>query len=239
MSVIIYHRLEGVALSPHAQHLLPTYLLGRNNMSNKRRRRMPKKRVNKKHNNSAKMPEWTSSRGITIGLLPLSPILMQKVRLGVENDVGIPEKPTYTVPVGTGEHTSTQEIEHDKKSIEETPEDKEKWDDYLEHEIEFNAVLNERMAKAIMLMSVKFDMPEDDDWMKIQKILGVDVPDDPDERKQHYLETEIMGSPQDTIELMAMATIGSFDGEARAAAVSLFRGAIQKEIGNILTSAAE
>lgn len=206
-------------------------------MSKKPSGRISKRRMNTTTDNSG-IQSWTSSRGITIKLAPLSPLLIEKMKLGVDRDIGVPKKPTYETIVGTGENITTQEIEHDEKSIEETPQDKPKWDAYVAHVKKHEAELNARFLRAVKMMVVRFDMPEDDGWIEIQKMIGVDVPDDPDERRIHYLDTEILGDPQDLFEIATRATMaGGLDKESRAAAIALFRGAIQKEIGSRLKSA--
>lgn len=160
---------------------------------------------------------FVTSMGIEVPLRAISPLLMQRVH----SSVPLPQPPTYEVEIVGG---AKQTFYHDEESVAEDPEAKRLWDQYKDDLAEARALRNNRALRVMLYKGTAMQLPEDDDWIDEHKFLGLDVPDDPRELYQYYLETEVLGSPQDVERLMnAISELMGVKTEDVNAAMESFR----------------
>ena len=112
---------------------------------------------------------------------------------------------------------------HDEETVAGNPELEEAWREYKRAASLWQRGQSDVMMKAIALKGIEFDMPETDDWIAEQELLGIEVPEDPASRRVHYLQTEIVGSVKDMVRLLfsSMGMTG-MDEEANGVASRLF-----------------
>lgn len=142
---------------------------------------------------SDKPTSFTTSRGIVVPLQPISQWVFESLR----RKFVLPERPTYEVKTLTG----IQHIPHDEKSIEQTPDDKPKWDAWLQEHNAAVRVYDEQAIRAYVLFGTALP-PPDDGWEKRHALCGLDVPSDPEERRLYYMRTEVLVTLDDVTGLL-------------------------------------
>lgn len=172
---------------------------------------------------------FTNSRGREIVIIGLSPFLIDKIRASGD----IPEPPTYIIETVAGDeeiHThdeTTLEIEGDP---EQTKVNQEAWQKYLDDSEVAQSGVNEKFLRLLLLRGIDLDLEEYEqgDWIAEQEAFGIDVPENPIDRKVHYVQTEILSSFDDVINLlMRVMSLSGLDQEAMAVAEESFRSAIR------------
>jgi hypothetical protein len=132
--------------------------------------------------------------------------------------------PTYTVKFASG---NQQEFPHDTKSIlspppDTAPEDvdtiieqqKATWDAYMETIKAFGGDDNILLADMIYEDGLNtLQLPEDEGWMKKQIRRKLTIPTDPEERRRHYINTVVLKSAGDQLDLCAQI-VGASSGIA-------------------------
>lgn len=140
------------------------------------------------------MDKFTTSRGVEVEFLSIE-ILLDKVNASHP----MPDPPTYSkVTAGKAVLTfphdeTTLEVEGDP---EQTKKNRKEWAAYKE---ECDRVIGERnraMLRTILLRGIKVE-PKNDDWIHEHEVMLIKVPTDPVERRLHWIETEVMGGPED------------------------------------------
>lgn len=160
---------------------------------------------------------FVTSMGIEVPLRPISPLLMQRVHASVP----LPQPPTYEVEIVGG---AKQTFYHDAESVAEDPEAKKLWEQYQEDLASARSLRNSRALRVMLYKGTAMPMPEGDDWLEEHRFLGLDVPDDPRERYQYYMETEVLGSAEDVQGLMsAISELMGVKAEDVNAAIDSFR----------------
>jgi hypothetical protein len=181
--------------------------------------------------------EYITSQGKKIRIVGLSPFLIDKMRASGD----IPEPPTYIVETVAGDeeiHThdeTTLEVEGDP---EQTKANQKAWREFVEASELAQREVNERFLRLLLLRGIDLDIEdyERGDWVKEQRSLGIDIPEDPVEKKVHYVQTEILSSFDDVINLLTrVMSLSGLDEEAMATAEASFRSAIR----NVTATAAE
>ena len=148
---------------------------------------------------------YTTERGITIGITPI-PLLLDKIREAHP----MPDPPTYT------EHTAgggVQEVEITEamaatwaaRDPSTWAQHKETWAEYQAETDRRTTILNDALWRAVMRRAIQVDMPKDDAWAEDQALYGLTVPDDPAERREHYIWTEVLGGQRDILKVMGLA----------------------------------
>lgn len=166
---------------------------------------------------------YTTSRGVTIGLLPI-PFLLDQARASVK----FPEPPIYEIVNVAGD---IEKHSHDETTLE-TEEDKAQWTAYVEAKDKAEVKLRENMLRAMLTKGVVIEMPKDDEWVKDQEWCGVQVPAEPRERRMHYILTEVIGRPDDLSNIMiGIGRISGVAEEALATAEDSFRAALGRGEG--------
>lgn len=171
--------------------------------------------------------KYTTERGVTIRIVPI-PLLLDKIREAHP----MPELPTYTEHLAGG---ATQEVKITPKEAEAwAKNDPETWAEHAEMWAEYEAeldrrtsILNERLWKAVMRRAIQVDVPGDE-WAEEQALYGLTVPDDPGERREHYIWTEVIGGQKDIIGIMGLASGASLTEEQIRAAEASFLDTLQR-----------
>ena len=87
-------------------------------------------------------------------------------------------------------------------------------------------MLFERLGKLALIRGTENDIP--DGWEKEQEFFGIEAPDDPIERKLHWIETEAVESNDDLSALiLAILAYQSVTEEERAAAAASFPSPVE------------
>ena len=166
--------------------------------------------------------KYTTGAGIEIEIKAISPDYMAEL----DKQVPMPEPPTYERTLLGGE---TEVIAHTEDSIE-TEEEKLAWAEYEMKLAIARSELFMKKARAIVKKCVDVEMPEDEAWIKAQQEDGISVPEDPAERKQHYIKTECIASESDIFFIVEAARkLSRFDAEDYAKALDFFRVSVRGE----------
>lgn len=161
------------------------------------------------------MKEYTTEQGVTIWIVPI-PMLLERIR----DQNAPPPRPTYDVEFAGGDMRPVA-IDADSH-----PEEWARWQDEIRAATDR---INDLIWRATLRRSIKVTLPEDDQWIRDQAELGLIVPEDPSERREHYLLTECVGGMRDVIRIMAMAGGADIDEEALGAAEASFQNIISRE----------
>lgn len=121
--------------------------------------------------------------GLKIKLRRIQPLIINKVMESVE----LPERPTYETRTISGR---IEKHPMDSASAKQTPGGEEVWKTYLDETERALVKQNTRSLTAIFVMGTDFEVPNDG-WEEFQVALGIDVPDNKDLRRAHFLLTQI------------------------------------------------
>lgn len=138
---------------------------------------------------------FVTKAGVELTLVPIPPMLLEKVR----GSVKYPPIPQYETKTAAG---NIEKFNHDESTLQ-TDADKAAWAEYTAAKREADRLLNERVMRALFLKGIALDMPADDEWIKEQEFMGIEIPTDPQERKLHYIQTEILASSEDMVGIMS------------------------------------
>src|SRR3990167_3625754 len=168
---------------------------------------------------------YTTVSGITIKIKPVSPLTIQKIQQAVKREFEKRNeplaRPTYILKTSLGDEET---FEHDEKTLE-TDEDREAWGKFIDANTRLRIESEERLARFMKLDGIEYDAP-DDEWQKLQKYMGLEIPTDPFELKIHYLDTEILRTPKDqngVIERILVLSSAGMPQEALDAVRASFR----------------
>ena len=173
-----------------------------------------------------------TSRNVEVECLPIAAAL-DALETNIRNSIEWPEKPTRTIRDVAGsemEQDLTQEyVESDRA----TDEEKIAWTEYLEAQGEAQAEFNQRAGTArVRLVAWEGIRVTDeslfDKWAEDEAWMGMTAPDDPRERALHYLQSKILGNPNDDL-LSIMVGIyhaSGYDEEALKQAEAFFRSQV-------------
>lgn len=157
----------------------------------------------------------TTTSGIELVIRPVSITVMEgfnsRVRKELEEKGEAVAIPTYELPTAGG---GVEVLEHNETTLE-TDEDKKAWQEYIEYEQKISALATERTNNYVLLEGIDIELPEDESWvMKQVEYYGMEVPDNPVERKKHWLTTEILKTPADLVNVFSKILRLSYDGLA-------------------------
>ena len=167
--------------------------------------------------------EYTTERGITVNVTPI-PMLLDEIRKATPG----PAQPTYTEHLAGG---ATQEVViSDSDALAWARENPESWAEHAEEWATFErerdeaqSLINDRIQLAVYKRAVQVDLPKSDDWIQEQAELGLTVPDGKQERKLHYIRTEVIGGMKDVWKITALANGTDLSEEALSSAEASFR----------------
>lgn len=172
---------------------------------------------------------YVQSKKIWIDLSPIPYHKIQLIQQSIEKKMRAEgwqvDIPTYETVVDIDGVKETQVHNHDESTIE-TEDEKALWANYKSAQNEM-AGRNATAALRILLRDgVDVDPMTDPSWMRRQEKDGIDIPEDDDDLKLHYIMTEILQTPQEqknaAAQVMYLSTEG-MDEEARNAVKNLFR----------------
>lgn len=149
--------------------------------------------------------------GREIHLHPVSQVLIQKTTEAVRREMkvaGMPlEPPTYEIATVAG---TVETHVHDETTLS-NDEDRAAWAAYQAATAQLGRDTNERVTKLLMLKGVDVADPPPE-WAEDQKWLGIEVPDDPRERKLAYIQSDVLKTPDDivvaTMRIMQLSLTG-------------------------------
>jgi len=182
--------------------------------------------------------EYTTERGVTVNVMPI-PLLLDEIRKATPT----PAQPTYTETLAGGAKqevkiSDAEALVWQEKDPETWKEHAEKWATFEQERDAAQSLLNERIWKAVMKRAIVVDLPKDDDWIAEQAELGITVPENPRERRIHYIRTEVVGGLKDSIKMTAIANGADITEEALSLMESSFRNNLAREILEGLTDKA-
>ena len=169
--------------------------------------------------------------GLEVALRPVSQTQIQRINATVEaqwRKRGEPiDPPTYTITTATGE---TETHAHDADSVATgTDEERVAWEAYQTARAEMEAEQRLRTTKFLLLNGIVGHEPTEE-WAEEQAYWGLEVPEDPRERRLAYLQAEVLKTPQDTIDAMGEIMRLSMAGapqEVRDSVEAYFRRAVE------------
>lgn len=200
---------------------------------------MSKNYYTSRHTNGAAKAETAIERpfiftedGRKVHVRAISMVEMEEAERGLEKHFRAQNEPldppTYVVSVaGGGEvpYPLTADILETSDPVE-TARRKEAWAAHVEAVNRFNAEKG-RLIQEIILEGVDVDVPEDGVWEARMKRRYIEVPDDPVLKRQKYLLTEILKTPDDWLnvqnEILILSSSGAIKREVVEAASATFR----------------
>lgn len=164
---------------------------------------------------------YTSSRGIDVPLKAVSQFKIDALRTSRE----IPEAPTYEAEVFGGEKET---LELDAVAAE-NQDRMEEWKEYQKALLKERSEFGVRFNTLIVFEGVDLEPPgEDSDWEKSCKALGLKIPENPVDRKIFFINTEMLGTPEDMGGLVtAIFESSKFSPEVIQKMKATFRSAME------------
>lgn len=182
-----------------------------------------------------KYDTFTTTEGLTVGIKPVSQVLINLIAARVEKEWrarGEPiDPPTYTTTTAAG----TEEVlEWTKEMLDAMDaETRAEWDRHVRAVQRMNAEVRTEQARVWVLQGVVLPEgvgPENDPaWARMMKAVRVEVPEDETERLLLYYDTAVFKTPADMMGVTQAVMMISADGVAQEeldAIENLFRRAI-------------
>lgn len=170
--------------------------------------------------------------GRTVFVKSISMLEMEEAERGLEKffrDQGEPlDVPTYTVEVvGGGEVPYPLKPEVlEVEDPEETGRRKAAWEAHQDAVARFEAEKG-RIMQEIILEGIDIEMPDDGVWEARMRRRYIEIPEDPVLKRQKYILTEVLKTPDDWLnaqnEILIVSSSGAIDREAVEAASATFR----------------
>jgi hypothetical protein len=176
-------------------------------------------------NNGYETPDvYMTSKGAKVTFVGLNPVRLEKI----QNAGKLPPVPTRSMETAFGEE---QKEELTADSLQ-NDEEKKQWAEYVK---ERDAILNKRnenVLKYVFFDGIKIDDSTIDEWKAEQEeVWGIEVPNNRVDLKVDYINSEVIGNPEDLGNIMAgvMERTGvpaEMLDELRAS----FRGTLRRDI---------
>lgn len=144
---------------------------------------------------------YVTRMGHEIEFLPITGLL-EKARIKAlaeaEEQGLMTEVPTYTFDTVGGD-TDTQPMDQavadDPKT---TPEERARWEQFQADQIAIGTMIFRARLEMCLKRGIRFDYDPGGKWVEEHREwLGLDVPEDPNERRMHYIETELVSGADD------------------------------------------
>jgi hypothetical protein len=95
-------------------------------------------------------------------------------------------------------------------------------------------------TRAMLELGMDLDLPTDERWMARQRRAHVDIPEDLDDRRYHWLTTEVLVSFDDLMTAIQIITELTYKGALKeediAAAMATFRSGIQRHAAGVIAA---
>jgi len=167
---------------------------------------------------------YTTTSGLRVILTGLPPLVPQRIDSSIE----YPKKPTYEVPLATGD---VEVYEHDEDTLQ-TDEDRQAWADYLEAQEDAETELTEKLLYAVLVECVELTTYEDmfAAWKKRQFLIGIPLSDDEDINKFNFMQTDVFRDADDIGEILTIVmSLTGVSMEDLAEARNSFPGEVEPE----------
>jgi len=150
--------------------------------------------------------------GRLISFEPANMTTMSLIEAGQEKKLRkagvVLDPPTYTVnTVGGGSQT----FEHDAESIKTHPEAAEQFKAYEEGRQRLQAEIN-RAKYEYALECITNELPDDSRWVSRLESKGLEIPTDPEERRNYWITNELIRTPEDALILFMEVTTAGLSG---------------------------
>lgn len=104
------------------------------------------------------------------------------------------------------------------------------WADYESALLTLNTAYAEKFTKLAILKGVKIlepAIPSDEEWVPMQEFIGITVPTEPLERKWHWMQTELLATPDEAKHLlMGVLSASGTDEEVISEMEKSFRDSV-------------
>lgn len=131
---------------------------------------------------------FTTSRGVTVKFVGIASLLDK-----LNGQFHLPDAPFYEITTATG---AKEKHLHDDTTVQ-TDEERAALAAYKVEIARLNAEQQAKLTRLVLLRGITFDYPTDEMWVKEQAYLGIQVPDEPMDRRLHYIETEVIANAAD------------------------------------------
>lgn len=147
------------------------------------------------HTNGNEAGSYTTSLGEHIEFLRVRPILIQKAQsLG-----DMPPVPYRENMTAFGEAEKEELTAEDLR----TDEEKKIWDTYQKEVAKVEELRNTELMRVIFSSGIKFDESKMEEWKReIVEDYGYDLPSNKIDLRFQYVQSELIGKPEDVIEIM-------------------------------------
>jgi hypothetical protein len=183
------------------------------------------------------METYVTTEGREVVLLPVSYVRLQSITLQVEKEfrakgeqVDVPQYTAITAGGGEEKH------DYDEESIKSAPEeDKTAWDAYHDCQARMAVEATKRRNHYLFLKGIRIDRVDalSGEWIKEAEFFGFDPPpEDEKERMMEYVETVLLKTPGDQLEVTTRIVRLSMAGvpdDALDAAEETFRALLAGE----------
>ena len=189
--------------------------------------------------------KYTSKSGVTIEIIPVAYYKLQQVILRIERgyrERGEPvDPPTYVTTVGIGSETAEEIHVHEHvldengeivNSTLSTPEEHDAWKRHKDVQAKIANETAMATLKFALQNGILVDMSQNDGWESDHRYYGIDVPEDPRDKKFHYIMSEVLVTPQEQQEVsmrILMKSINGVDPEVEESVSELFRSQVEKQ----------
>ncbi len=173
----------------------------------------------------------TTVAGRSVELRPVSALTMSEIQVQLRLKAikrGDPiDPPMYEATTATGEK---QYFPHDETTLE-TEEDHKAWQAHQEALARLSEEISEATSRYLLTEGIAVDeIPPE--WEQKRRWIGLDVPEDPLDKKLLYIQTELLTTPADMLRAMQavlhLSATGNAEMEERLAEMDeLFRRALE------------
>lgn len=178
--------------------------------------------------------EYTTTRGKVIRFVGVQSLLDQ-----LRASFPQPKKPQY--PRTSNVTGTTTYFDHDETTLDvegdeaQTKANHAQWDAYAAEVARVSREYGAALMRLVLLRGIRYDEPQDDAWIKEQTFIGLTVPEDPIERKLHYITTELI-EVGDAVEaervLLGVLAASGIDEEVLSAMADSFRHPLGESDGH-------
>jgi hypothetical protein len=134
---------------------------------------------------------FTNSRKVSMKLKAIPPYLVQMAYEALPK----PETPSYTVAIEGG---GTETHIHDETSIAQSSDaEKAKWNEYKIILKQNEMKAQEMILNIILIEGVEISSDEERKFSGRLKLMGISLPEDPDERELSFKRAYALGTPED------------------------------------------
>jgi hypothetical protein len=146
------------------------------------------------------MGEYVTEKGLRITTKPIDPLIIKRV----SDSVQTPRRPTYEAKTISGRvevHPMDEEVARQVEG------GALQWAFYQEELERSNNERFEKFLNVMFMLGTECDLP-DDGWELLDSMLGLNVPEHPDQKRSHYLMTHLNQKDLARLQLQIMRETG-------------------------------